>query len=133
MTTRRSVLRLAGALPAAALLAACDTAADTPAAASPAELLVVETDGGLAVIDSTSGAVVRGGRLPRGRICPDHPGRRPHRGARARRAGCVQRGGRGGRRALGGGAHGSLRRAGQRSGSAAPARTARMAGARPPS
>jgi len=65
MTTRRTVLRLAGAVPAAALLAACrpDGPDDaTRADIRPADLLLVATASGLALIDARDARVVAGPR-----------------------------------------------------------------------
>lgn len=61
MTTRRTLLRLAGAAPAAALLGACDSprpAATTPRPAD--RLLVQTTGGGLAIVDVRDNRAVFG-------------------------------------------------------------------------
>jgi hypothetical protein len=61
MTTRRTVLRLAGSVPAAALLGACTPrlpSAAPPAATRPADLLLVETASGLAIVDARSQTLV---------------------------------------------------------------------------
>jgi len=65
MTTRRNVLRLAGAVPAAAMLAACrpgQPAADRARAAKvgtgPADFLLIETASGLSLLDARGGRVV---------------------------------------------------------------------------
>ncbi len=62
MTTRRNLLRLAGAVPAAVLLTACtrEGSADRATAAGPADLLTVRTSDGLSLIDARSGAIVLG-------------------------------------------------------------------------
>jgi hypothetical protein len=58
MTTRRSVLRLAGAVPAAALLGACSPRrapqAQAPPQPRPKDVLLVETTSGLAVVDAST-------------------------------------------------------------------------------
>ena len=66
MTTRRNVLRLAGALPAAALLAACrpgeagtgSTDTGTAVGTGPADLLLIETASGLSLLDARAGRIV---------------------------------------------------------------------------
>jgi hypothetical protein len=63
MTTRRTVLRLAGAAPAMALLGACQPDAVAPTATSPPDLLLVETSTGLALVDARDATVVTGPRL----------------------------------------------------------------------
>ena len=61
MTTRRNLLKLAGAAPAAALLTACTSERKAnPTATGPADLLTVRTSGGLSLIDARSRAVVLG-------------------------------------------------------------------------
>jgi hypothetical protein len=58
MTTRRTVLRLAGAVPAAALLGACTPHRAPGAQARPKDLLLVETTSGLAVVDTATSRFV---------------------------------------------------------------------------
>jgi hypothetical protein len=61
MASRRTILRTAGALPAAALLAACRPQSANPAAVafpSVREFLLVQTRGGLSVVDGRNGLVV---------------------------------------------------------------------------
>jgi hypothetical protein len=66
MTTRRSVLRLAGAVPAAALLGACvprrtpqrAPEAQAPPPSRPKDLLLVETTTGLAIVDADTSRFV---------------------------------------------------------------------------
>src|SRR5688572_22755464 len=60
MTSRRDVLRLAGAVPAAALLAACDRPPAAPAAPAVRlpDRLLVRTRAGLAVVDARDAGVV---------------------------------------------------------------------------
>ncbi len=65
MTTRRSVLRLAGLAPATALLAACgadDSAPPTGADDTPEDLLLVQTTTGLAVVNTRDARVLAGPR-----------------------------------------------------------------------
>jgi hypothetical protein len=69
MATRRTVLRLAGAVPVAALLGACqpDGSAPTATAPRPLDLLLVETSTGLALVDTRDAP--DGGRATIGRQC----------------------------------------------------------------
>jgi hypothetical protein len=63
MTTRRTVLRLTGALPAAALLGACTprpSASPPPAVARIQDQLAVETSSGLAIVDTSRSRVLVG-------------------------------------------------------------------------
>jgi hypothetical protein len=62
MTTRRTVLRVAGALPVAALLGACEAARSGPDGSRPQDLLLVETATGLAVVDARDARLVIGPR-----------------------------------------------------------------------
>lgn len=63
MTTRRELLRLAGAVPAAGLLAACtprSAVTPEPVPRAPGTLLQVETTSGLAYVDTQGGRLVAG-------------------------------------------------------------------------